>query len=253
MSSLTDVDLSASLDTVDIDNLMSLIGSDDNVFEDLDKLNLPTAEFDSFLATPTTNNSTVGFDINELDQLLTYYDALEYQPLISGLIPGANPQDTPNYQSMPTAQFATNEVCGDVNPLSTVVLHDHTYAMPSSNEDSAVVKHESTMLSTVGSCDTLSCDLVGRVSDDNEDNSDDTGRRHKLFIISLTLSLSLSLSGYASMSPSSTASNNNTDTTLTIPVPLGITLSTHPDPVKLIDERIKVNNFFTNLFIYFVL
>ena len=203
LTSQSEIDISANLDDMEIENLVSFLATDDNVFDDLNKLHLPNPPM---LDLAFISNQSGDLNIEDLDELLTFHDALEYQPdtqiqdyysnldqqnwivnhtsmeVVPSLI---NPQTMPHndaglplfndltmpiflepLQSLPTSKSDTTA------SLQAGVAHDHTYATKDIPTDH---KLESTMLTHVCS-DSLSCDLSGRGSDDNEEgNSSDGG------------------------------------------------------------------------------
>ena len=203
LTSQSEIDISANLDDMEIENLVSFLATDDNVFDDLNKLHLPNPPM---LDLAFDSSQPGDLSIEDLDELLTFHDALEYQPdmqtqdyysnldqqnwiinhtSMEVMPPLNHPQIMPHndaglplfndltmpiflepLQSLPTYKPDTTA------SLQAGVAHDHTYAAKSIP---SVHKLESTMLTRVCS-DSLSCDLNGRGSDDNEEgNSSDGG------------------------------------------------------------------------------
>lgn len=166
-----------SLDEMEIENLVSFLVGKEDAFECLHKLHLPAPPH----STTQDPLNLILPDPEQLDieELLTYHDALYYQPneTLSPLFslshtPLLQQIDTPlfNYPNEPDSGSCeqTRTPPEGIELLRDVVLHDHTYSAK------GPVAPQSAMLTTVGS--NLSCDLNGRVSDDNEEgNSSDGG------------------------------------------------------------------------------
>jgi hypothetical protein len=211
-------------DSDDIENLLSLIARDDNVFNDLDNFLLP--------APPVEDQLLMGapIDMDEFDQLLMYYDALEHQPLMNQLTTG----ELPHQQATPLLE---------PHPSTVGIDHDHTYAckddsakdhlVPPTSDDvmsfGRVSDEESNSdggyetMSNTSPSNNSSCSSISKLDRDSSILSNTAGVANEKIIL-------------CGPPPAPAGSNSQDPPAPFIPHPAAIS-----DPVKLIDERIKVH------------
>lgn len=313
--SLSENDIAAAFDDIEVDTLMSLL-QDDCMFQDLNQLQLPSLTSESLIQDSHVIqiDDDMVLDENEFDDFLEFHDALESLPPVpidtskQLVVPVLDPKDSipdpitsvPNH-NMSCDPSLSNELTDSVllltdisankqvpylfneNPLNSYitqvlkdthiestgslsngnevvnngllnstgllpvqhsfscdatelitrqsnVCHDHTYAFNGSSDGSMLTPLHRDMSNPV------LCDNSGRSSDNEEGNTSDAGYD------TMTTSPASTRSSYSSTTHHSISQHlNSPPAPTTSPPQKNLTQLTQllPDPVKLIDERIK--------------